>query len=82
MSSERGHAVPEPSAIDLTRELREALGMFAGAMPVSPKAAWEEALADVRRVVTHRQQVMDALAILALHTPIEVPERLTGRDSQ
>ncbi len=38
---------PEP--IDLVRQLREALGLFAGAMPISPKQAWEEALAVVRQ---------------------------------
>lgn len=40
----------EPDPRDLVRELREALGMFAGALPYSPKQAWEEAIAEVRRI--------------------------------
>lgn len=40
---------PTPTTpIDLVRELREALGMFAGAMPITPQQAWEEALDEVR----------------------------------
>jgi hypothetical protein len=34
----------------MCRELREALGMFAGAMPITPKAAWDQAIAEVRRI--------------------------------
>jgi hypothetical protein len=33
-----------PDHQELVRELREAVGLFAGAMPVTPKAAWEEAV--------------------------------------
>ena len=42
----------EPLPIDLARELREALGMFAGAMPCSPKQAWDEAIVEVRRLAS------------------------------
>lgn len=42
----------EPMKIDLVRELREALGMFAGAMPLSPAEAWDEA---IQRVLTLAQ---------------------------
>lgn len=31
-------------------ELRDALGMFSGAMHISPKQAWEDALTEVRRL--------------------------------
>lgn len=41
---------PTPDLVDLVAELREALGLFAGAMPISPKQAWEEALAEVARL--------------------------------
>jgi hypothetical protein len=39
-----------PEIIDLVRELRETLGLFAGAMPISPKEAWEEAIREVVRL--------------------------------
>lgn len=32
-----------PTLLDLVTELREAVGLFTGAMPISPKQAWEEA---------------------------------------
>lgn len=44
-----------PAPIDLVRELREALGVFAGAMPISPKQAWEEALDVARRLAGTRE---------------------------
>lgn len=39
-----------PSGHEMIVQLREALGLFAGAMPISPQRAWEEALAEVRRL--------------------------------
>jgi hypothetical protein len=33
-----------PNHQELVRELREAVGLFAGAMPIAPRAAWEEAV--------------------------------------
>jgi hypothetical protein len=39
-----------PDPIDLVRQLREALGLFAGAMPITPKQAWEEAITEVKRL--------------------------------
>jgi hypothetical protein len=51
MSLEATSALPapgEPTPIDLCRELRAALGMPDGAMPCSPKEAWDEAIAKVR----------------------------------
>lgn len=39
-----------PDGFTFITELREALGMFAGAMPITPKQAWEEALLEVRRL--------------------------------
>lgn len=59
----------EPDPRDLVRELREALGMFAGALPYSPKQAWEEAIADVRRIRqdgTLRHALTEALEALRL----------------
>lgn len=46
--------IDTPQPIDLVRELRETLGMFAGAMPVSPQTAWEEALGVVRDLCSGR----------------------------
>lgn len=43
-----------PEAIDLIRELRTALGLFDGAMPVAPKDAWDEALGVARKLTTGR----------------------------
>lgn len=39
-----------PDGMELVLQLREAAGLFSGAMPISPKQAWEEALAEVRRL--------------------------------
>lgn len=39
-----------PTGHEMVVQLREALGLFAGAMPISPRTAWEEALAEVRRL--------------------------------
>lgn len=50
--AEQTEAGEQPQPIDLIRELRTALGLFDGAMPVSPKQAWEEALAEVRKLVS------------------------------
>lgn len=43
-----------PEAIDLIRELRTALGLFDGAMPVAPREAWDEALGVARKLTTGR----------------------------
>ncbi len=34
----------DPHIIELVQQLRERLGMFAGAMAISPEEAWEQAL--------------------------------------
>lgn len=39
-----------PTGHEMIRQLREALGLFAGAMPISPMQAWEEALDEARRL--------------------------------
>ena len=39
-----------PDLIDLVQELRGAIGLFDGAMSISPKEAWEEAIREVQRV--------------------------------
>lgn len=44
----------EPSTHDLIVELRETLGLFAGAMPVTPKQAWDEAILRVRQLTEGR----------------------------
>ncbi len=36
-----------PTLIDLVQELRRTVGLFDGAMPVTPKAAWDEAIGEV-----------------------------------
>jgi hypothetical protein len=44
----------EPTTHDLIVELRETLGLFSGAMPVSPKQAWEEAIDTVAKLTQGR----------------------------
>lgn len=39
-----------PTSHSMIAQLREALGLFAGAMAISPKQVWEETLAEVRRL--------------------------------
>jgi predicted naringenin-chalcone synthase len=39
-----------PTSHSMIVQLREALGLFAGAMPISPATAWTEALGEVRRL--------------------------------
>jgi hypothetical protein len=39
-----------PTGYSMVVQLREALGLFAGAMPIPAQAAWDEALAEVRRL--------------------------------
>lgn len=41
---------PDPTPTDLVRELRRAVGLFDGAMPITPKQAWEEALEVVAKL--------------------------------
>lgn len=43
---------------ELIRELRRTVGLFDGAMPVSPKAAWDEAIRKVERL----QRLLDDLS--------------------
>jgi hypothetical protein len=40
----------EPTLIDLVQELRHAVGLFDGAMTITPKQAWEEAIAEIKRL--------------------------------
>lgn len=51
----------EPTTHDLVVELREALGMFAGAMPISPKQAWDEAIMETRCLRAERDQARAGL---------------------
>jgi hypothetical protein len=39
-----------PDGMAMVRQLREALGLFSGAMPISPKEAWDEALDAARNL--------------------------------
>ena len=39
-----------PTSHSMIVQLREALGLFAGAMPITPHQAWKDALAEVRRL--------------------------------
>lgn len=41
--------VEQPTLFELVAELRRHVGLFDGAMSKTPKAAWEEALSEVRR---------------------------------
>jgi hypothetical protein len=50
-----------PNHQDLIHELREAVGLFAGAMGITPKEAWEQAIDEVRGlrgVATAAEEVM------------------------
>lgn len=38
-----------PDGMEMIRQLREAAGLYAGAMPITPQKAWEEALEVVRK---------------------------------
>ena len=39
-----------PEGMEFIRQAREALGLFSGAMPITPQQAWEEALEHMRRL--------------------------------
>lgn len=43
-----------PDPHDFIIELRQAVGLFAGAMPIPPKVAWDEAVAVARRAAKER----------------------------
>ena len=73
-----------PDPHDFIVELREAVGLFAGVMPIPPKVAWDEAVAVAKRAVRERDEyeaerdgavayVREALERLALtaEVPIE-----------
>jgi hypothetical protein len=46
--------MPDPTPTELVRELRDAVGLFSGAMPISPRQAWDEAIAVAKRAVHER----------------------------
>lgn len=46
---------------ELIRELRGAVGLFDGALPISPKAAWEEAIRRVQRLQQLHDDVLAGL---------------------
>lgn len=54
---------PDPTPTELTRELRDAVGLFSGAMPITPRQAWNEAVAAVKRAVRDR----DAISSIVRH---------------
>jgi hypothetical protein len=39
---------PWPEGMEMIRQVRDAAGLFAGAMPISPQMAWDEALDRIR----------------------------------
>lgn len=43
-----------PDGMEMVRQAREAVGLFAGAMPITPQQAWEEALERMRQLATGR----------------------------
>jgi hypothetical protein len=58
-----------PDGMEMIRQVREALGLFAGAMPITPKQAWEEALERARGLSQGRCWVcMDKDARAAMST--------------
>lgn len=46
-----------PTGHEMVVQLREALGLFSGAMPIPPQQVWEEALAEARRLRTENAQL-------------------------
>jgi hypothetical protein len=70
-----------PDGMEMIRQLRDAVGLFSGAMPISPKQAWEDAIARVkqlaaaRRVLSARPPDYEAAArVLANNDGIEIVE--------
>jgi hypothetical protein len=49
-----GHT-DEPDKFFFITQLREAVGLPVGALPITPKQAWEEAIAVVRRLAGTRE---------------------------
>lgn len=45
----------EPGLIDLVQELRRTVGLFDGAMAITPKQAWEEAIDVVQRLAARER---------------------------
>jgi hypothetical protein len=66
----------EPELIDLIRQLRQVLGMFAGAMPITPQEAWMEALARVRELYdeVYKRVPADSPQIASLRAYVEKRE--------
>lgn len=56
----------EPDKFFFIRELRDAVGLFSGAMGITPQRAWEEAM-DAVRWMRHRLDVLDEAAAKAEH---------------
>lgn len=50
-----------PDPHDFIVQLREAVGLFAGALPIPPKVAWDEAVAVAKRAVQERDEYEAAL---------------------
>lgn len=50
-----------PDHQELVRQVREAAGMFAGAMPITPKEAFERALVEIRRLKTDQDRLPASL---------------------
>jgi len=56
-----------PTGREMVTQLREALGLFTGAMPRPPQKVWEEALAEVRRLraenetLRHQHEVLQEI---------------------
>jgi hypothetical protein len=48
-----------PDHIELIQRLRAELGMFAGAMPISPKEAFEQALAQIEDLRSAATRLLD-----------------------
>jgi hypothetical protein len=50
---------PWPDGFWFIEQLREAVGLPVCALPITPKRAWEEAIAQVRRLHNDGQEVSD-----------------------
>ena len=49
-TADRCKLTEQPTIFDLIAGLRRTVGLFDGAMPITPQQAWEEALREVRRL--------------------------------
>jgi hypothetical protein len=50
-----------PDGMEMIRQVREAVGLFAGAMPITPQQAWQEALETLDRLTALAEERLAGL---------------------